>query len=109
MNLGKVHNQQRRVNNALVAKNVKPPDHVMLIKDHKANLEDGGKPTRPVCLAKDSPNGVLNNLLSDVADKIGDSLQLNSECVSTEDMGAQIGELNKRLIDEGMKDVEVGC
>ena len=74
LNLGKKHKQTKRMRSALVNKDVKPPDLVVLLKDHKESRQDGSKPTRPVCMARESPNGVLNNLLSDVADKIGDSL-----------------------------------
>ena len=88
--------------NVLISKDIKPPHLELLIKDHKASRDDGGKPTRPVCLASSSPNGVLSDLLGDIADKIADDINPPSECLSTEDLCKEIIEANKKLseIDE---------
>ena len=59
LNLGKEHRQTKRIRNAMISRDIKPLDLALLIKDHKESRPDGGKPSRPGCIARHSPNSAL--------------------------------------------------
>ena len=59
-------------------------------------------------MASESPNGHLSELLSNLTDKIADSLGAETECKSTEDMCAAIADLNNILKNENIEDIEIG-
>ena len=73
------------------------------------NRENGSKPARPVCLASQGPNGYLSEILSTLTEKVADSYNKDTECLSTEDMCAAIEKLNEVLaIEEDDGDCEIG-
>ena len=71
----------------------------ILIKDHKKFRDDGTLPGRPLCLASSSPNGILADLVSNLADRFSDAAEAETECDSTEEMCRGIEIANRKVHD----------
>ena len=89
--------QKKRMDSALKTTDSRPPPLTLMLKDHKSSRTDGSKPARPPCLARESPNGVMSDILSEITDRISDNLGLDTECLNTEEMCHHINEVNKLL------------
>ena len=94
------------VRSALKSCGKKPPELVLLLKDHKKLKADGSHTSRPVCLASDSPNGPLTNVLSMVVDGISDSLKSTYEVKNTENVCKAIKQFNDTMKDNKIESVE---
>jgi hypothetical protein len=99
LRLGESNGQEARVASAMKSASSKIPPLDAMIKDHKKvqNI-----PVRGVCKSKESPNGILNDLIGDfleahVCTNIKDK---SDECTSTEEMCAKIKEVNDRFEQE---------
>ena len=89
------HGPQRIKENMLSAEKCDPPPLYALRKDHKPHSEaESGPPTRPVCGATAAHNGKLSHLLSMVLKEV--KRLDNDSCESTEDILAEIQELNEK-------------
>ena len=91
--------QVKRMNSALTTTNCKPPPLLILQKDHKKEDKDGRKPGRPVCLARNTPNEVLSDIVSELLDKVSDAAESTTECLNTEELCFKVREVNKKLKD----------
>jgi hypothetical protein len=103
--LGNDHGHNDRVRSAMKSKNSKIPPLDALLKDHKKVPQ---LPVRGVCKARQSPNGILGDLVSDFLEAyVRTDLEDNSmECSSTEEMCAEIKNLNKKLETEEVEDTK---
>ena len=54
-----------------------PPPFTLLLKDHKDSREDGTKPARPLCLARDCPNSNMSTLVNLISNKISDRVRVS--------------------------------
>ena len=86
---------QRIKENMLSAEKCDAPPLYALRKDHKPHSEaEAGPPTRPVCGATAAHNGRLSHLLSMVLKEV--KRLDNDSCESTEDILAEIQDLNEK-------------
>jgi hypothetical protein len=69
-------------------------------KDHKDIGEDGTRPAGPVCHARESPNIVTSDLLSEISEAICENENQDTECANTEEMCAKIREAYKIIKDK---------
>ena len=99
-------NHEERHRGTCINKDAAVGPMYLLVKDHKPTNRENLHPSRPLCLAKKSPNGVLSDLLSDLLDKISDSYNSEFECDSTEDMMRAITDSNKSI--GTSKDLSIG-
>jgi hypothetical protein len=87
LRLGEDHNHGDRVASAMRSECSKIPPIDGMLKDHK-KVPD--VPVRPVCKSRESPNGILSDLWSDLVEKIlddpDDEENGETECSSTEEM-----------------------
>ena len=90
--------QVDRVRKAYTSKDAKPGPIYFLVKDHKA-VKPGESipPTRPVCSAKGGPGSRLSNLASTLINKTADSIDSETECMSTEEMLQKILQTNREI------------
>ena len=91
--------QGARIKGALTNINAVPPKMYCAHKDHKtleAGQEHLGPPGRPICGAREAPNGQLSSLLSKVINTMCDKERgvTNSESGSTEDVLSAIDSAN---------------
>lgn len=103
LKIGNKWDQQQRVKEAMISKGGKVPKLFGLRKDHKtipAGQKEKGPPTRPVCGASSSINGQLSHLISEILNRLADSMEniTQTECKSQEEMIASIESVN-RLVD----------
>ena len=82
---------------ALLSHDLQPPPLTILVKDHKKLREDGSRPGRPLCLAREAPNMNLGNLISDVLRRVSDSYESPTECISSEMMCQGIRDANSKI------------
>jgi hypothetical protein len=96
MRLGENHGHEDRVRSAMKSSGTRVPPVDGMVKDHKTTVE---LPVRPVCKGKESPNGILSDLWSDIVESILDDPERGDEdeCISTEEMCNEIRETNRRL------------
>ena len=94
--VGSAHGHEDRVTAATLSTNTPPPPIYGLRKDHKTTVDkEKGPPVRPVCGAKESPNSRLSNFLSRIVNDYADSVNIETECRSSEQMKAEFEEYNK--------------
>ena len=104
--VGSTHNQEDRVTGATTSTNVPAPPMYGLRKDHKEHQDERkGPPVRPVCGANESPNSRLSCFLSRVVNDYADSLNIKTECRSSEEMRAAF----ERYNNEEEEDVKRQC
>ncbi len=95
--VGSNHGHEDRVTGATMSTNTPAPPMYGLRKDHKAHEDHvKGPPVRPVCGASEAPNSRLSNFLSRVINDYADSIGIDTECRSSEEMRAAFEEFNKR-------------
>ena len=82
------------------AKNNEIPSLNQLVKDHKATLK-----TRPVCRARQAPNGNLGELLCTLLDPFVQEADRGdrTEIKSTEELCCDLKAANERISNEGVK------
>jgi hypothetical protein len=99
LRLGEDHGHQARVNAAMRSVSSKVPTLDALVKDHKDTIP---LPIRGVCKARQSPNGILGDLVSDmlVAMVSQDHVETTHGVKSTEEMISKIEDLNRLLKEE---------
>ena len=101
LRMGVGHGQEDKVRQNLRSEFVEIPNLTAKIKDHKEVIEGEPVKVRPVCGAVESPCGQLSNTLSEVINaltKFED--RYKSECISSEEMRAEIKKVNAGLNDE---------
>ena len=72
--------------------NMLPPAMVGLAKTHKSE-----ECYRPLCLAKNAPNGILSWILSQYVGKVGEEAPESKAVLSTEEVMAKFSTLNQRM------------
>ena len=88
-----------RAKSSALSKNSSIPRLKGLRKTHKkvevAKIVEGPD-QRPVCLAKQSPNGALSHIQSEIVNALADNLDkdINTECRTTEEMLAALEKVN---------------
>ena len=94
-NTGSTHNHEERVIGATTSTNVPAPPMYGLRKDHKPHTDKiKGPPVRPVCGASEAPNSRLSNFLSRIVNDYADSIDIATECKSSEEMKAAFESYN---------------
>ena len=66
-------------------------------KDHKDKNEDGSRPARPVCHARESPNQVISDIVTEIIEALCDVEKQERECQNTEEVCEKIREVNKEI------------
>ena len=103
LNAGEKRKQQERIERNMLQENSDVAPMYVLRKDHKKlgidyDDDEKGPPTRPICGAETCYNSKMSYLLSNLLYPLVEECETN--CNSTEEMLASIGEVNKRCIDE---------
>ena len=82
------------------AKNNEIPSLNQLVKDHKATLK-----TRPVCRARQAPNGNLGELLCTLLDAFVQEADRDNrtEVKSTEELCSDLKATNDRILEDGVQ------
>ena len=93
------HNQgdMYRLKSAMVNSSIYPPPLRSVRKDHKKvpeSQETFGPPSRPIGNGNSAPDSQLSWILTQVCHKAADALDSKSECRSTEEMLAEIDNVN---------------
>ena len=91
---------EARLKSACGAKNNEIPSLNQLVKDHKATLK-----TRPVCRARQAPNGNLGELLCTLLDPFVQEADRDNrtEVKSTEELCSDLKATNDRILEAGVR------
>ena len=93
--------QEERVTAATISTNTPAPPMYGLRKDHKEHQDKTvGPPVRPVCGANESPNSRLSGFLSRIINDFADSMDIATECRSSEEMRAAFERYNNEEEEE---------
>ena len=103
LNAGENTNNHQRIKDNMLNENCEVAPLYTLRKDHKKEgidytSEVTGPPTRPICGAESCYNGKMSYLLSTILAPIVEESETN--CRSTEEMLAEINEVNEKVIEE---------
>ena len=99
--VGSTHEHESRVMGATMSTNTPAPPMYGLRKDHKAHEDKVvGPPVRPVCGASESPNSKLSTFLSRIINDYAESVGIETECRSSEEMKAAFEKFNQRETSE---------
>ena len=95
--VGSRQGHEDRIQGATTSTNTPAPPMYGLRKDHKQHDDKvKGPPVRPVCGASEAPNSKLSHFLSRVVNDYADSMGIETECRSSEEMRAAFEEFNER-------------
>ena len=96
--IGKKWKHEKRVNSAMVNQLSHIPSLYGLPKDHKPVQNSFGPKMRPVCGASEAPNSQLSEILSEIVVALAHDMdkEIETMCLSTEEMLSEIDALNQR-------------
>ena len=94
--VGAAVGHEERVTGATMSTNIPPPPLYGLRKDHKSTADEKkGPPVRPVCGANQAPNSRLSHFLIKIINDYADSVNIQTECRSSEEMRASFEQYNE--------------
>ena len=106
--VGSTYRQEERVTGATTSTNTPAPPMYGLRKDHKEHQDKmKGPPVRPVCGANESPNSRLSCFLSRVVNDYADSMNIETECRSSEEMRAAFERYNNEEEEEVKRECKI--